>query len=99
MDPDTALTNLRTAAAAWLAEDDPEDDPDDVSGASIAAAKLHEAATALDEWMSRGGFPPTEWTVAQLAEIERLHTERNIAVNAVKAIAEPAWRATEGEGS
>jgi hypothetical protein len=57
MDPDVALTNFRLAVAAWskaVGEGD-------VSAEHEAASAAIEAATALDSWMSLGGFAPTAW--------------------------------------
>jgi len=57
MDPNAALSELRTAAREWeqavVAED--------ADGQLAAAVRALEAAVALDDWMSRGGFPPAAW--------------------------------------
>ena len=58
MDPDVALQEIRDAIseAEALADGDSND-------AEIAAwQEVGERFAALDQWMSRGGFPPKEWT-------------------------------------
>lgn len=54
MDPNTTLANLRIALAVWSESRD----ADTINDAANNAA---EAAQALDEWLSRGGFLPTPW--------------------------------------
>lgn len=51
MDPNEALTNLRLYAQAVLLAESDSDDCD------LLAATF----TALDEWLSRGGFFPAAW--------------------------------------
>lgn len=52
MDPEQALENMRTAAGN-LADDDTL--PEDVT-------LLVESVQALDEWLSKGGFLPADWS-------------------------------------
>lgn len=47
MDPTQTLSDIRELAA--------HDDPGDVAEALV------ERVEALDQWMSRGGFPPEQW--------------------------------------
>ena len=58
MDPNAALANLRdaTGLASALADGDPVD-----YTAEQILADLAEAAEALDEWLSKGGFLPSAW--------------------------------------
>lgn len=60
MDPDTALSDLRQAIREYEVA---ADLPGIVGTADIAAAaeRLHSAASALDDWISRGGFLPSQW--------------------------------------
>lgn len=51
MDPNSALAKLRALVAAPVTEDDVLDNLEDVC----------EAFTALDEWLTRGGFTPADW--------------------------------------
>jgi hypothetical protein len=55
MDPNATLEKLR-AALAVLAHDDGTTDAD-----LKAVREAAEAAEALDEWLSRGGFLPSAW--------------------------------------
>ena len=57
MDPNATLNNLRQALASYW------DLPSGFTPAEEEAIVLDltEAAQALDEWISRGGFLPTEW--------------------------------------
>ncbi len=58
MDPDTALADLRAGVAAVR-------DAADGNGDLITSAEiLADAAAALDEWITRGGFLPAEWRQA-----------------------------------
>lgn len=60
MDPNTALANMREAIRRL-------DDPSNTSTIgeyAEAARDLRDEAGALDEWLSRGGFLPTDWTRA-----------------------------------
>jgi hypothetical protein len=55
MDPDATLAQLRQAIETlWAAESS-------VAAAS-AADSIAEHATALDQWLSRGGFLPAAWS-------------------------------------
>lgn len=58
MDPNTALANLRDAIgqATALADGDPVE-----YTAEQILADMTEAAQALDEWLTKGGFPPADW--------------------------------------
>ena len=51
MDPDATLAIVRTLVTAHLAG---TADTDDTSA-------LVDAVHALDEWLSRGGFLPSDW--------------------------------------
>ena len=53
MDPNTALDGARKATADIFAAQDHE--------VSEAAAELAGAFTALDEWLTKGGFLPDAW--------------------------------------
>lgn len=56
MDPNEALRMLRGAYSRW------EDTVGAHTGEHIdAASDLRDAAIALDEWLSRGGFLPEDW--------------------------------------
>lgn len=50
MDPDAALQRLREAIESYWA------------GTGPGADAVVEAASALDLWLSRGGFLPTAWS-------------------------------------
>lgn len=52
MDPDAALINLRAAINAALIEQSPDHDSVDA---------IAEHFEALDGWLSRGGFLPSDW--------------------------------------
>jgi hypothetical protein len=56
MDPQAALNYARKAASGVLDDMDHEraTDPDDVQ-------RLAESFQALDHWLSRGGFLPSDW--------------------------------------
>lgn len=55
MDPDETLRLIRLTMAQMNVDTDP--------GVWKAhAEELVEYFTALDEWFSRGGFPPEAWT-------------------------------------
>ena len=54
MDPNTALTMIRTQVERFVASDSD-------SEAISAADDMVEAFAALDQWMTKGGFPPEEW--------------------------------------
>lgn len=55
MDPDQTLTELRAAAAQM------RDEGTYTGNFLIAASTMLEAFEALDNWMSNGGFLPTQW--------------------------------------
>lgn len=55
MDPDEALRVAREAAAAVIKYG---------NGASLSAHELAEAFQALDEWLTKGGFAPSDWRKA-----------------------------------
>jgi hypothetical protein len=64
MDPNVALANLRDAVglATALADGDPVD-----FTAEQILADLTEAASALDTWLSSGGFAPAAWPLVGMA--------------------------------
>ena len=55
MDPNIALDKLREMCRRALDEDSPEDIESDL------AEDICEAFEALDQWLSNGGFLPSEW--------------------------------------
>ena len=57
MDPNAALENMRSAIKAYDAAVNAENGDAEAD----AAWELSEAARALDEWLSKGGFLPTAW--------------------------------------
>lgn len=59
MDPDEALRLAREAAEDLQRQLDSEDPSS--SAIEQEAAKLREHFTALDEWISSGGFLPADW--------------------------------------
>lgn len=56
MDPNIALDKLREYAAECLCED---------TGATGEALQFAEAFETLDQWLSNGGFLPSEWQDAR----------------------------------
>lgn len=54
MDPDQALADVREARVGL-------ENAATESDYSFWSGRLYEAVGALDEWMSRGGFPPKAW--------------------------------------
>jgi len=50
MDPNEALRAAREAVDRFLYRHSPE-----------AAEELAERFVALDDWLTSGGFPPTDW--------------------------------------
>jgi hypothetical protein len=52
MDPNATLTKLRDYAVIVLLNDDIE---------STEAVEIAEAIEALDGWLSKGGFLPSDW--------------------------------------
>ncbi len=57
MDPNTELGTLRAAVVDWEQAVAAEDE----DGQLAAAVRALEAAVALDDWLSSGGFLPTAW--------------------------------------
>lgn len=55
MDPDKTLESMRENIRIWLG------DPDSDAGRQ-AAAWASEAADSLDQWLSKGGFLPKDWS-------------------------------------
>lgn len=66
MDPNAALAAIRDGLAAIDAIRDGSADPDANTYAN-AAADIVEHTRALDEWLSKGGFPPNAWTETPVA--------------------------------
>lgn len=66
MDPNAILMRIRDAYAVLNALFDRADreslDTDQLEALWINASDLAESTTALDEWLSKGGFPPRDWT-------------------------------------
>lgn len=56
MDPDEALKVARVATATIHGAENAM-----TESYIVAAEELAEAFTALDEWLSKGGFPPRGW--------------------------------------
>lgn len=54
MDPNAALADLRAALKVY-------DEAISKKVADEAAEQIVEAARALDEWLSKGGFAPEAW--------------------------------------
>lgn len=54
MDPEQALANAREAVKDL-------DNATSISQESDAAERLATAFRALDEWLSKGGFLPSDW--------------------------------------
>lgn len=62
MDVDLALFNAREAASKLLAGSPlMEDDADKAARLEEWAGALADAFSALDGWMSKGGFAPDAW--------------------------------------
>jgi hypothetical protein len=57
MDPDANLKEQRSLAAKLLYETENDKPPSDAD-----VHRLAELVIALDEWISRGGFYPKDWT-------------------------------------
>lgn len=57
MDPDVALADIRADVAAILTPNNPLDVWDQID----IADKLAERVSALDEFLSKGGFLPKAW--------------------------------------
>lgn len=58
MDPDRTLEALRAAAARYQAGEDAGASAHDLED---CAHDMAELATALDEWLAKGGFLPKAW--------------------------------------
>lgn len=58
MDPDTALESARRAQSKW----NDASANGDVRMALEAGDELSKAFEAIDQWMTKGGFPPRGWT-------------------------------------
>lgn len=58
MDPDACLAEIREIADRFTTGD-PSKAPEE---ALDHAVRLAELVQALDEWITRGGFPPSSWT-------------------------------------
>ncbi len=59
MDPNTVLENARKVAARIIRASDQAGGGD--TGMEVDGETLAEAFQALDEWLSKGGFPPADW--------------------------------------
>jgi hypothetical protein len=59
VDPDATLVAFRIAVLAWQQAIV----GDSIDGECQAASEAIEAAVALDDWLSRGGFAPVAWQV------------------------------------
>lgn len=62
MDPNEALKNLRDTIGLATALSD--GDPVDFTAEQILA-DMTEDVQALDEWLSKGGFLPTDWRMSR----------------------------------
>lgn len=60
MDPDEALRRIREAAGEI------ENDLGDAFDEGSQVGQLVTAFDALDEWLRKGGFVPSDWTATQL---------------------------------
>lgn len=58
MDPDACLRELLELAVVLQRYEDDD------------ARRLAELATALDEWLAKGGFPPDRWRAARTVKVE-----------------------------
>lgn len=61
MDPDAALQTFREALSEYHSTSTTEDDEVFLA----IAYRAMEAAEALDQWLSKGGFLPHAWEVAR----------------------------------
>lgn len=59
MDPDANLAEQRALAATIISDDGPAE------RRVQDGERLAELVEALDEWITSGGFLPTEWRMAQ----------------------------------
>lgn len=62
MDPNAALREMRAAIQRFRVAQEMGDHEEDQLG---EAGQAVEFAEALDEWLSRGGFLPTEWAAGR----------------------------------
>lgn len=60
MDPNALLTRLRAEVTSHREHGDGD------------ASALVDAFEALDEWLSRGGFPPASWVTSSTTTVERM---------------------------
>lgn len=67
MDPNEALNQAREAVRYLRAQLDSEDP--NSSAIEQEATRLSEHFTVLDEWLSKGGFAPSEWLTKRTVEI------------------------------
>ena len=56
MDPNANLRELRELTAQFLKDWDEERTPD-----TLDVYRMAELVEALDEWITRGGFLPSDW--------------------------------------
>lgn len=61
MDPDEALAALRAAIEEYGNEGYRDDVETEAAASAMVVASILEKFEALDEWMSKGGFPPAAW--------------------------------------
>lgn len=59
MDPNATLENIRRLVERITVAADRGDNPRHIAE---DGAELAEAVGNLDEWLSRGGFPPRDWS-------------------------------------
>jgi hypothetical protein len=57
MDPEQTLADLRAAISRLRAAADGDSNDDEIQ----AGHDVAEAASALDDWLSAGGFLPSDW--------------------------------------
>lgn len=101
MDPNALLSELRRLAT--IAQDESLN-PTTRNG---HARRLTERFQELDEWLSRGGFPPASWVTSSTTTVERVEhvgsalddvqRELNAASTLVEELvreldAHPTWR-------
>jgi len=60
MDPNAALEHLRLSLADWDRYRTTDEYGTEVLDG--IADEIATAAAALDDWMSKGGFPPRDWS-------------------------------------
>ncbi|GHB52055.1 hypothetical protein GCM10010331_44520 [Streptomyces xanthochromogenes] len=56
MDPNVALGNIREGFREYEADDDYDE-----AERIVAVEKIRESFEALDEWLRKGGFLPSDW--------------------------------------